>query len=439
MDSPQIYNAERTSGLVPVDDKPFIQSLAVPPAPAAPFMPESLGFLPEPEVRIPDSPAAGGQLAADILLEVRQTEEGVLPPGNLPEPSIADNNADTSPLTRKAFVPARKTVEFPTQPVRIAAAADGPAEQDLPVKRPASGSGIATASPARAVSKLDPGSELSTSKAGVSTGLGAPVGSGTSSARQNDADAFADAATDSNNSKGDITALFNNTLSVPLEGRGWIYTGAGTGAGSQQITLLSRKITADETIFEFEAASPGRYLLEFQLQDNASGVQRRQTVPVVMAGDLETAAAAADGEATNAESSESGSAIAAFEPAVPETIEQALGNPAGAAAVLGKLLVLMTPQRRNELDALTGWYRDAGYTKEYARCLERYLEIFPDGRDNDFRYYELGRLYETEELRNEKKARTYYAAVVELYPASLYYFDAANRVHYLDRYFIDVR
>lgn len=234
-----------------------------------------------------------------------------------------------------------------------------------------------------------------------------------------------------------LTFQLGETISLALEGRGWIFTGS-TGGG--EIVLLSRTINAVETRFRFDGASAGHYVLGFQIQDNQSGTLMHEGVTVIVQEARAEASPEWPVEAPAGPQMDATASAKASSPAsLPSNLAQALEDPETAVAALNELLSSATADQQEELRRITEWYKAAGYVSEYAMCLERYLQVFPHRWDNDFRYYELGRLYETDLLRNEKKARQYYATVVDLYPASLYYLDAARRVRYLDRHFFNLR
>jgi hypothetical protein len=236
----------------------------------------------------------------------------------------------------------------------------------------------------------------------------------------------AEAQTD-NNAFEKIALRKADNLFLSFDGRGWIFTSGGTG--EHAVSLLSRTITADETLFELSAPAVGEYILEFQFQDNRSGTMSVERVALVVSEEVD-ASGAAEKALEMTETPLTG---------VPVNLAEAIEDPVAATMVLGQILSTIKPEDKVELQRITELYKNIGSTNEYAMCLERFIEIFPDSSGNDFRYFELGTLYESDELRNEKKARQYYAAILERYPASVFYLDAAARVRYLDRHFFDVR
>lgn len=223
----------------------------------------------------------------------------------------------------------------------------------------------------------------------------------------------------------EITASLGESLLIPLAGRGWIFTSRGEERDA--VPLLSRTITEDKTIFEFGAEKIGEFILEFQLQDNVTGGRIDDSIAIHVKDDV-------DLHQSVAESAPSG-----IDGGAPQSIAEVIEDPPAGSMFLPHILSNITIEDRTRLEDLATLYNEAGLVKEYTMCLEKYVELFPKNRRNDYRYFELGRLYETEELRNERKARKYYTAILEQYPASLYYLDAKARVHYLDRHFFDLR
>jgi len=225
-----------------------------------------------------------------------------------------------------------------------------------------------------------------------------------------------------------ISADKGEPVALIFDGRGWIYTPSETGDGA--ITLLARTFASEETIFEFDALEVGEYHLQFQFQDNKTGKRAVERVNLVVAD----AAPAIDNLIEAEHAADEPSPI--FQ---PQNIGQALDDPLAAADFLPQLLKRFEPEEKEQLEHIALLYKNSGSNHEYLMCLEKYIEMFPKSGGNDIRYFELGRLYESDEFRNEKKARRYYAVIMELYPASAYYFDAEARVRYLDRHFFDLR
>lgn len=388
-----------------IDEKPSVLLLAIP---ALFHEPESFGVPPEP---VPAHSDASTQTefppVAVTLIDPKQSDASdALYRANLPEPALPE-----APPVMPAEV---KTVLRPA----------APAEAET-VMRPA-------AAAESAVARVEGHTGLDAAKPGVTASAAGPVAR---PASEEPPDGVI-----LNNTAGEtgqpmdgrrLTFAPSDTIALAFAGRGWIFTGAGGDEG--EIFLRSRTIAADETLFEFDAKSPGEYVLEFQIQDSRSGTQTRESVTIILEEDQQGGVTADRYAATSAPAEKQVTV------ARPSNLSQALEDPAGARELLSQILFHVTPEQQEELDGIARWYKSAGYLSEYALCLERFVKIFPRRPDNDFRYYELGRLHETEELRNEKKARNYYAAVVDLYPASLYYFDAAKRVRYLDRHFLDLR
>ena len=231
-----------------------------------------------------------------------------------------------------------------------------------------------------------------------------------------------------------LYARVKETVPLTFEGRGWIFT--GTAGDKSGVELVSRKITANETVFEFGAAAPGEYLLNFQFQNNFTGSISFEEVALRI-DELNREIAPVSGPQQTDAGDNTDIVTSAVAP--PATLAGAIEDPIAALPVLDSILQSLSYSDESELDQISVWYGEAGYTREYVKCLEKYLELFPRRPGNDSRYFDLGRIFETEEFRNEKKARYYYALIVESYPASLYYSDAVGRVRYLDRHFLDLR
>jgi hypothetical protein len=227
----------------------------------------------------------------------------------------------------------------------------------------------------------------------------------------------------------EISASVKDTIPLSFEGRGWIYTGAGMSTSG--ITLNSRKITANETVFEFDVSAAGDYVLGFQFQDNFSGSMVSENVALRI---NEPKNGAQQPDILHPAPQES-----IWLAEAPGDLTAALDNPMAAVSSLPQILSSLGNGDEEGLDRIANWYSEAGYISEYRDCLEKYLEIFPGRRDNDRRYFELGKMYETVVFRNEKIARHYYAIIIDRYPASLYYGEAAARARYLDRHFLELR
>ena len=227
----------------------------------------------------------------------------------------------------------------------------------------------------------------------------------------------------------EITAAVAEKIPLSFEGRGWIFT--GSDSGEDGIAMKSRRITANETVFEFDPIASGEYTLNFQFQDNFTGSVLAESVALKVTEQYE------ESEVISDQIQYDGEVFVLTE--TPKTVAAAVENPLAAIPALDEIFSSLGQDDQEALDHIARWYKEAGYTREYVACLEKYLEVYPTQRGNDYRYYELGMIYESEDFRNEKKARYYYAVIVDAFPASLYYTDAVGRVRYLDRHFLDLR
>jgi tetratricopeptide (TPR) repeat protein len=74
------------------------------------------------------------------------------------------------------------------------------------------------------------------------------------------------------------------------------------------------------------------------------------------------------------------------------------------------------------------------------QALEKYIRLYPEGRNLDEVYFRLAQIYEVDSpYRDLESARHYYGLLYESFPESIYVEPAARRLNYLDRHFFLVQ
>jgi TolA-binding protein len=308
-------------------------------------------------------------------------------------------------------------------------------------------------------------------------------------------------ATDSQERRREVLARRGDTVSIELEGKGWLFLGLPPSRGNYGVSYLSADSGGVRSSFSFKALEYGEYDLVFQLQDNSRGLLQNQTVrlrvlpeeqfrqsvarqaavpeePPLDPARLETAERLFAARAFDLALAEYLKVYSETDPLVNDrlaTIYAETGEPASAAkyfeknlsspdpygerAVVGLLraglaqgseslvneqlkgllAVRALPIGRELLDTARFLMRRGRAAMALDLLLE-YPRRYPNGAELDRAWFLLAQLYEQEwPMRDVAKAREYYKKIYDELPESAYAGEAQARIRYLDRYFFNVQ
>jgi hypothetical protein len=298
----------------------------------------------------------------------------------------------------------------------------------------------------------------------------------------------------------EVLARKGDTVSIELEGRGWLFLGLPSGR-SAGVSYLTMDAGGPRSVFSFKALEYGEYDLGFQLQDNARGLLQNETVRLrVLPEEQFSESVARQAAVPQAAPLDPGELAAAerlftaraFDLALAEYLKlyregdpllndrlafiyAETGEPAAAAKYYQKNLSAPDPYGElavvglaraalalgseemvhEQLKGLLGvrslpigreLLDTARFLMERGRAalalepLREYLRRYERGAELDRAWFLLARLYELESpLRDVAKAREYYTKIYDELPESAYAAEAQARIRYLDRYFFNVQ
>ncbi len=214
------------------------------------------------------------------------------------------------------------------------------------------------------------------------------------------------------------------TVRIVLPGVGWIYLGEKDHGG--KVKYVGKDTSAESTTFTFALIQEGEAILQFQKQDLLAKTTTYDTVLVTTARDSKQAAGGTkEGKA----------------PLVPGTAtlgpSASLGGSEKSPSLPGEDSK-PTESFSRQMDRLL----KEGKQKEAVRLIEEYLQEAEgtESVEKDRLYFTLARLYEEEpEVKDIKKALSYYEKVRDQFPFSPYWEEADYRSRYIRRNFFEIR
>ena len=290
-----------------------------------------------------------------------------------------------------------------------------------------------------------------------------------------------------------ITARIGDQVSPVFSGRNWLFVGAEPH--DRGLRYVSREIGEESTAFVFLASESGTYKLSFQQQDNSRGLLVTELLEVEVQTSSENRIADEGNEVPQSDGADlaaadslygSGSfeeslraylqqdggddpyindriaelsmkvgdypqAVAYWQRNLSEPssdfaekavrgIVQAVPNTGNPEPLVERIHMLTEViEEPDALLSLADLMFESGHLPETARIYEHLLEGNKRFRGKDRVYFMLGKLYESDSLRDEKKAHFYYSSLLDRYPASRYYQEARERAQYLDSHFLRIR
>ena len=228
------------------------------------------------------------------------------------------------------------------------------------------------------------------------------------------------------------SAAAGETFIFEANGEGWMLDGYSDPSGEVTANLRysGREYIGGNTVFSFYPYKPGDYLINIRKTDYEAGIVERRMIELSVVQGLQQ------------EPEEAVSVVEEEEPTAAENEQQAEQELLvhDAADVAAKMEVL--PQVYNtaaEAAKIASGLETAGACSDAAEVLEKYLEN-PGLKDVDMVLYMLAGYYENcPEIRDERRAVSYYRQIVDYYPISNYWTKARERCLYLERQYIYIR
>jgi tetratricopeptide (TPR) repeat protein len=300
----------------------------------------------------------------------------------------------------------------------------------------------------------------------------------------------------------EIYARQGDVLQVGLDGVGFLFLGfADTQAAG--MAFKSKENRNNKTWFSFQALKMGIYDLDFLKQDNSAGRTVKETVRVHVVSDQDFNAAVAQQpgpdsavpatvESADPAFAQKLSSVGAYQPAVVELLKgYKEGNPElndriadlymhmGSYDAAGKYYGKnLSPQNAFTPSAVVGLVRIAVFQNDQQGLISflrqflalkdstveepliqavrmeksrseigmaldlagEYVKRFPEGKWRDEADYLSAQLLEAEsQFRDIARARELYSGILSDHPESAFADSARQRLHYIDRHFIQVR
>jgi hypothetical protein len=240
----------------------------------------------------------------------------------------------------------------------------------------------------------------------------------------------------------EISGTQGQTVSVKLNGRGWMFTGTGkTPAG---VSFMEKTVQQDAEQFKFRLDDTGKLALQFQRQDVASGLMERQVAGLTVLARGAVSAAPTVTVAAAAEPSQ-------YQPEYPVYQERVLAkassvmakqaSPAPQAAAASVLpaasvapLAETVPADAAGLLALAKRREQAGQSAGAIELYERFLKDWPAAAGSDEALFRLAKCLETVvDGRNIKRSYELYVKLQADYPYSGFADQAKERARYINR------
>jgi hypothetical protein len=235
----------------------------------------------------------------------------------------------------------------------------------------------------------------------------------------------------------EITGTQGQTVSVKLNGRGWMFTGTGkTPAG---VSFMEKTVQQDAEQFKFRLDETGKLTLHFQRQDVASGLMERQVAGLTV---LARGAVSAAPTVTVASADPS-----QYQPEYPVYQERVLAKSAAGSAkpaaaqpvatlpMASQAPLLETvPNDAAGLLSLAKRREQAGQPAGAIELYERLLKDWPGATGGDEAIFRLAKCLETVvDGRNVKRSYDLYVKLQAEYPFSAFADQAKERARYLSR------
>ena len=281
---------------------------------------------------------------------------------------------------------------------------------------------------------------------------------------------------------------------IRLPGSGWIFLGSTGEAG--RVRFRNQSSTGGNTHFKFRAEETGIYTLNFQQQDMIHGTSReaRVVLEVVPEAEYEEKVFSKDQLEQDKITGDYTLANALFERGELEDawVEYNRQYREGNADIDRRIAILgmkigkekevlpffmkILPKDPGDEEAFSSaltaslHLKDLDYLEElseYLSALEKpveeillagdllrsgnknisaiqfyksYARLFPFSFELDRVYFELGKMYQEDEvLKDERIAVEYFKLLREDFPASRYWDEAVKRIQYLERHFLHIR
>ncbi len=240
-----------------------------------------------------------------------------------------------------------------------------------------------------------------------------------------------DRVTLQNITERNLTTVSNSEVEITLSGRGWTYLPSEEGG----IEYKGRKFLSDNTVYTFSAVGEGERTLEFQYQDLANNIFRREIVSLTIIPE-----GASGKEKISAQDLPSEPEAEVL--SLIQQVEEYLGedNMEGLSGIAEDIIKSDLPALELLVPEIADRFYKGLYLEESAILIETFFSKSGYNNSSDYFLYILGKIYESDTpLRDERISAGYYKKLIDEYPGSLYWDESQNRYRFLKRRYIDIR